>query len=281
MSIYLIGSKNDIQEIELFRKIEKNFKYINYEVKLFEIERCPEFATIIKSENTIDNNIIIISNYNYDLQELYNSNLNIYYILGHMPTNITTPGFYSLIPYEFEKVQYMTKLTDGFYYKDNQIMILPGSSLTPNEFIYNNNLYFSRNQAISSDFILHNIFTSVDERVAFKAWCRENDIETRNTSDTGIKLNQGVYVLYNTENIDEVFDILSYDNIVITTSAVAKLIFGDNLCYINNMSEFGEKFMTFDFSDQKKMNINNLIYDKYMLYQRCNDLINFLEMDNA
>lgn len=273
MSIYLYTDKKDKYIHMFFKAMYDNFIYIDYEALLISKD----------TENKIDteNKCLFITDYNIKNSHKFFNNDNFIYVIKNLPKDIIIgKHIIEIIDYDSTKIQSYHKRNDAFYFKkitDNhyKIMCIWGSFLLPKQLVKINkevienfkepkkSLYFPYRQ--HKDINL--FFSKFKKEYNWKIIC--------NLKKTIKDCRYGYMVLSKPNNIfdNDFINFFSYGSYCISTDKTIFDIFGDKVLYVENLDNFKENLDNFNFNNKKIIDSLQIIYKKYMLYQRCKDLI--------
>lgn len=274
--MYIIYSSKNYSSKKLFTTLSTCFTSLFFSVTSINIDDNSNFVNIINN-STDDNCKIIISDFNiFDFRLLKNIE-RFYIFMYNVPAELTYKNIYNLIVFDHTTISNYQFFDNGFYVKNNEIMILWGSYLPQREIINNNYLYFS-NEIVPCTEIYCTNNTDTNQRTLFKKEFNDSYIVQKIVNEDALYKNNNVFV-FNCDN-QNIFTLLSYNNDVITNSKLAQVIFGDNICYVEDMSTMLAKIKQFDWTDRrKKMNVYNLINDKYLMIHRCTNIIDFCKLN--
>lgn len=275
MSIYLISSKKNDYLFNLFYKLNRNFQLSNFYSKVLVLEKESNYIDYILQESDDLDNIIIISDYNILDTELFELDLDIFFLLYNLPDEyLEYNNFFNMDYPDISKIKTYTKINNSFYIDETKknIMILWGTSYTTKELIQKNYIYFKHNNEISNKEIYTNDFNDYTILNNIKITLKKKVIKKNYKSLEKLEDKTIIYLVQN-HYLDDIFDLMATNNNVISNSLIAREIFKDNFCYIDNYDNFVTKFL---FDKKKKMNINNIIYKDFMMHKQCYNLMDYI-----
>lgn len=243
MTTFLLTSRTN-KNIDLFRKIGK------YVDNFIIYEKNPNYEELF-----MDDFQFILGDYEDIPKNIFHMDRT-FYFLYNIPDDEILPHdrFISMKFFDYETSKSYKKIKRGVYEKNNNLMILWGSSFTSKLFTNENNIdkkvYMNQ---VKDIFIRRQI---------------KNNIK-------GIKIinKESIHKLNNTNIIyfkeegeeDKIIEILSYNNNIITNSNLGNLIFSSNLHYFEDLTTLKE---IPPYDSTKKENINKNIKDNYLIINK-------------